>query len=102
VTRWAAIIAAALGCYILKLAGVSLPERVLEHPRVQRTASLLPVAMLAALVSVQLFGGTRRYTIDWHTLAGVAAAAIALRLRQGFLVVFLVAITVTAVSRLLI
>jgi branched-subunit amino acid transport protein len=99
--RWTAIVVAVLGSYVLKLAGVSLPERLLRHRRVQRTANLLPVAMLAALVSVELVGGTRRYAVDWHTLAGVAAAAIALRFRQGFLVVYLVAITVTALLRLL-
>ena len=65
----------------------------------QRTAALLPVAMLAALIVVQCFDVNGRYHVDWHTLAGVGAAAVALRLRQGFLVVFLVAIAVTAVSR---
>lgn len=98
---WIALILAAVGCYLLKLAGVSLPQSALNHPAVQRTASLLPVAMLAALIAVQLFDSNDRYHVDWHTLAGVAAAAIALRFRQGLLVVFLVAIGVTAVLRAL-
>lgn len=99
---WAALVVAAVGSYLLKLAGMSLPESVLTHPRVQRVAFFLPVAMLSALVAVQLFdGGDRRYAWDWATLAGVAAAVVALLLRRGFLVVFLVAISVTALLRLL-
>ena len=34
---WVAIIIAAVGCYLLKLAGVSLPESILNHAKVQRT-----------------------------------------------------------------
>ncbi|MGO9750217.1 MAG: AzlD domain-containing protein [Solirubrobacteraceae bacterium] len=98
---WTALIVAAVGCYLLKLAGLSLPRSALNHPAVQHTATLLPVAMLAALVAVQLFDANGRYRIDTHTLAGVGAATIALLLRQGFLVVFIVAIGVTAALRLL-
>ena len=53
---WGAILLAAAGCYALKLAGLSVPQRVLDAPRVQRVALLLPVALLAALISVQTFG----------------------------------------------
>lgn len=98
---WVAIIAASLGCYGLKLAGVSLPGPVLGHPRVQRIAGLLPVAMLTALVVTDLFGANGRYTADWHTLAGVGAGAIALRFSRSPLAVFITAIAVTAVTRLI-
>ncbi len=99
---WVALVVAAAGSYLLKLAGMSLPESVLTHPRVQRVASFLPVSMLAALVAVQLFdGGHNRYAWDWQVLAGVGAAVVALLLRRGFLVVFVVAISVTALLRLL-
>lgn len=99
---WVALVVAALATYALKLAGMSLPESVLTHPRVQRVASFLPVAMLAALVAVQLFdGGAHRYTWDWRALVGVGAAVVALLLHRGFLVVFLVAVSVTALLRLL-
>jgi branched-subunit amino acid transport protein len=97
---WLAIIIAAVGCYLLKLAGVSLPESVLNHAKVQRVAQFLPIAMLSALVAVELFDRGGRYSLDWRTLAGVAAGVIALLLRRGFLVVFLVAIGVTALLRL--
>lgn len=99
-SMWLAIMIAAVGCYLLKLAGVSLPESILNHPRVQRVAQLLPIAMLSALVAVELFDGGGRYSLDWRVLAGVAAGVIALMLRRGFLVVFLIAIFVTALLRL--
>lgn len=99
-TLWVALLVSAVGCYLLKLAGLSLPESLLAVPRVQRTARLLPVAMLSALVAVNLFDGGGRYTADWRTLAGVAAAVVALLLRRGFLVVFATAVVVTALLRL--
>jgi branched-subunit amino acid transport protein len=98
---WIAIIAASLGCYGLKLAGVSLPGPVLNHPRVQRISGLLPVAMLTALVVTDLFDTNEHYTADWHTLAGVVAGAIALRFGRSPIVVFLVAVAVTAVTQLI-
>jgi branched-subunit amino acid transport protein len=98
-TAWATILAASLGCYGLKLAGVSLPESLLNHPRVKRTAGLLPVAMLTALVVTDLFDTNQRYSADWHTLAGVGVGAVALRLGGSLVVVFLLAIASTAVLR---
>jgi branched-subunit amino acid transport protein len=100
ITVWATVLAASLGCYGLKLAGVSLPESVLGHPRVQRAAGLLPVAMLTALVVTDLFDANGRYTADWPTLAGVGAGAIALRFGRSPVVVFLLAIATTAIARL--
>ena len=50
---WTAVLLAGVGCYLLKLAGLSLPERVLEHPTVERVADLIPVALLAALLDGQ-------------------------------------------------
>ena len=97
---WVAVVVAAVGSYLLKLAGVSLPESVLNHPTVQRVAGYLPVAMLSALVAVELFDGGGTYAVDWRTLAGVTAGVVALLLRQGLLVVFIVAIAVTALLRL--
>jgi branched-subunit amino acid transport protein len=96
---WATIVAASVGCYGLKLAGVSLPESLLSHPGVQRIARLLPIAMLSALVVTDLFDSNRHYGASWHTLAGVGAGAAALRRGRSLPVVFLIAIAVTAVLR---
>lgn len=97
---WVGVVVAALGCHLLKLAGVALPSAVLDHPVVRRVAGLLPVAMLAALVVVELFDDGGRYGADWRALAGMAAAAVALVLRQGVLVVFVAAVATTALLRL--
>jgi branched-subunit amino acid transport protein len=103
---WVPVLVACAGSYLVKLAGLSLPSSVLANPRVQRVTSLLPVAMLSALVCVQLVqpgpGTSAPYAVDWPVLVGVAAGAVALLLRRGFLVVFVVAVVVTALLRLLV
>jgi branched-subunit amino acid transport protein len=80
---------------------VSLSESLLNHPRVQQVASLLPIAMLTALVVTDLFGAHGRYSEDWPALAGVASGALALVLRRSLVSVFLVAVVVTALVRAL-
>jgi branched-subunit amino acid transport protein len=107
VNLWIPVLVACAGSYAIKLAGLSLPESVLANPRIQRVTSLLPVAMLSALVCVQLVDpGTNSsggpYALDWRVLAGVAAGAVALLARRGFLIVFVVAVVVTALLRLLV
>ena len=95
---WTAVIAASVGCYLLKLAGLSLPESVLDRPDVQRVAALLPVALLAALVAVETFAADDGLAVDLR-LAGMAAAVVALVLRAPFLVVIVVAAATTAALR---
>lgn len=95
---WAAVIVASIGCYLLKLAGMSLPASLLERPEVQRVAALLPVALLAGLVAVETFGADGRLVVDLR-LAGLGAGVIALLLRAPFLVVIVVAAATTAVLR---
>jgi branched-subunit amino acid transport protein len=96
---WATILGASVGCYGLKLAGASLPASLLGDRRVQRIAGLLPIAMLSALVATDLFDSNRHYSANWHTLAGVGAGVIALWRGRSLVVVFLVAIAVTALLR---
>lgn len=100
-STWVTVLVASLGCYGLKLVGVSLPQSVLAHARVQRIAALLPVAMLSALIVTDLFDSSRRYSADWHTLAGVAAGAVALWRGRSLLFVFVLAIATTALLRLI-
>jgi len=96
---WTAVLLAGVGCYLLKLAGLSLPERVLEHPTVERVADLIPVALLAALVAVQTFSSGPELALDARAL-GLGFAAVALLLRMPFLVVVVGAAVVAAVARL--
>ena len=49
---WPAVIVGSLGAYLLKLSGYVIPERVLDNPRLQRLTTILPIALLAALVGV--------------------------------------------------
>lgn len=98
-TVWVAVLAASVGCYAIKLAGLSVPDRVLEDPRVRRVAALLPVALLAALVAVQTVAHGTTLVVDAR-LAGVGVAILAVLLRAPFLVVVLAAMATTALLRL--
>jgi uncharacterized membrane protein len=97
---WAAILIASGGCYALKLAGLSLPRRVLDDPRAARVAEVLPVALLASLIATNTFATGRQLTLDGRA-AGLAAAGVALWLRAPFLVVVASAAATAAVLRLL-
>jgi branched-subunit amino acid transport protein len=76
-----------------------LPERVLDHTVVERVADLIPVALLGALVAVQVFADGTGLTLDARTV-GLAAAAVALILRAPFLVVVVVAAATAALLRM--
>jgi len=98
---WIAVLVTAVSCYALKLAGLTMPPRLLAHPRAQRFASLVPVALLAALVAVDAFGRGRSLGIEPARLAGLAAAVAALALRAPFLVVIVAAAGTAAALRAL-
>lgn len=97
---WAAIVAAAAGCYLLKLAGLSVPARVLDHPMVSRVADLIPVALLAALVAVQVFATPDRGLALDARAPALAVAVLLLLARAPFLVVVFGAALVAALARL--
>ncbi|MGH3346277.1 MAG: AzlD domain-containing protein [Nocardioides sp.] len=98
-TIWLALIGAGIGCYLLKVAGLSMPPRVLEHPVVERIADLIPVALLAALVAVQVLASEGSLVIDAR-LAGLGTAFVLLLARAPFLVVVFGAALVAALIRL--
>jgi branched-subunit amino acid transport protein len=95
---WAALLVASAATYGLKLAGLTVPRRVLEGPRTQRFAELLPVALLMALVAVGAFATGHTLVLDARA-AGLAVAAVALRLRVGFAGVVILAAGTAAVLR---
>lgn len=97
---WAGLLAASAACYLLKLAGVSLPQRWLQNPRLQQTVPLLPVALLAALVATQTFSTGHRLVIDVRAVA-LGVALVAVVLRAPFLVVVVAAAATAALLRLL-
>ena len=95
---WAAVLVTSVGCYLLKLAGLSVPERWLASPRVRAVTLLLPVALLAALTVVQVFAYGQHLEIDARA-AGFAFAIVALVLRAPFIVVVVGAAAVAALLR---
>ncbi|MDT0305600.1 AzlD domain-containing protein [Streptomyces sp. DSM 44917] len=97
---WLAVAATALGCYLVKLLGLSVPATALERPAVRRLAALLPVALLAALTALQTLGEGEVIALDARA-AGLGAAGVALLLRAPFLVVIAVAVACTAALRAL-
>ncbi|UMG91764.1 AzlD domain-containing protein [Nocardioides sp. TF02-7] len=98
--EWVAILVAAAGCYALKVAGVSVPQRVLAHPVAERVAALIPVALLAALVAVQVLADGQSLTLDARLL-GLGVAVALLLVRAPFLVVVVAAAAAAALGRLL-
>lgn len=97
---WAAVLVGAGACYAIKLAGLSVPERVLTDPRVRRVAALLPVALLAALIALQAASNGKAIELDAR-LWGLAVAVVAQGRKAPFLVVVGLACATTAGVRLL-
>ena len=96
---WIAVLATAGGCYAFKLAGLTVPQRVLASPRVRRFAELVPVALLAALSAVQAATSGHAFDLDPARLAGLIAAVVALLLRAPFLLVIVAAAGTAAALR---
>jgi len=97
---WFALLVAAAICYGIKLSGLSLPQRWLEDPRVQRRVPVLPVALLAALIATQTFSTGGHLVLDVRAVA-LAVAAVAVLLRAPFLVVVAAAAATAALLRLI-
>ena len=87
---WTVVLAGSLGCYLLKLAGLSVPAAWVQRPWVTRVVEFVPAALLAALVGVQALASGRDLVLDGR-LVGVAVAAVALALRAPFIVVLVLA-----------
>ena len=95
---WLTVLAACAGCFLLKLAGWSVPRRWLDRPRLQRAAVLLPVPLLAALVVVQAFAGERALVLDARA-AGLAVGGALVLARAPFLLVVVAAAGTAAAVR---
>jgi branched chain amino acid efflux pump len=89
-TVWAVVLAGALGCYLLKFAGLSVPAAWVQRPVVTRVVEFVPAALLGALVAVQAATSDGALGVDGR-LVGLAVAAVALALRAPFIVVLVLA-----------
>jgi len=83
---WTVVIATSACSFAIKLAGHSVPERWLGHPRLQRINALIPISLLSALVVAQGLAVKTHVVID-HRLAGLAVALAALFAKAPFPVV---------------
>jgi uncharacterized membrane protein len=95
---WWAVLLGIVGTYAAKLAGHSVPERLLDRPIVHEVSDALPIALLSALVAVQTFAIGQELVLDARA-AGLAVAVVALLLRAPFLVVVLAAAATAGVLR---
>jgi hypothetical protein len=97
---WTAIVVLGLGSYALKVVGLAVlgPHATRRWRGALAVASLLPPAVLTALVAVQTLGGDRALVVDARA-GGVAAAVVAAWRRAPFPVVVLVGAAMTALLR---
>ena len=77
---WFAVIGTSAIAFALKYFGHSVPERYLSNPRALRINTLIPIALLSALVAVQTFANKSALVID-QRVAGMTVAVIALMLK---------------------
>lgn len=97
-TLWGGIAVMVAGCFALKYAGLSVPERVLQHELTIRATDLLPAGLLGALIAVQVFATDGEIEVDTRLLA-LGVAAVLLTLRVPFLPMVLAAALVAALVR---
>jgi branched-subunit amino acid transport protein len=95
---WAVVAVVGAATIAFKASGpVLLGSRSLP-PRVADVVDVLAPAMLAALVVTQTVGGDEEIVVD-ERLLGVAAGAVAVRLRAPLVLVMVVAAATAALAR---
>lgn len=97
-TLWGGIVVMVAGCFALKYAGLSVPERILQHKLTIRATELLPAGLLGALIAVQVFASDGEIKVDARLLA-LGVAAVLLTLRVPFLPMVFAAALVAALVR---
>jgi branched-subunit amino acid transport protein len=93
---WIGVLGTSAFAFTLKYLGHSIPEKYLTNPRMLRINTLIPIALLSALVGVQTITEKGKWVID-QRLAGVAVALIALSLKAPYFVVVISAAITSAV-----
>lgn len=99
-TIWQIILVASIAVLAIKLVGYLVPPSVLEKPTAARTANLMTVALLSALIVVQTIGAGQAVTVDARLPAIVVAAGL-LALRVPFILVIVAAALTAAGLRAL-
>ncbi|MBD2758488.1 AzlD domain-containing protein [Yimella sp. cx-573] len=96
---WTTVILAGALSLATKLLGYLIPHEWLDGPLVSRVMKYLPIALLAALVAVQTFGGSGGSVVLDARAAGLLVAITALCLRAPFLLVIVLAGASAAILR---
>lgn len=99
-TLWQVVLAASIIVLALKLAGYLVPRDLLERETPARVASLLTVALLAALVAVQTLGVGQSIALDARLPALVVAGGL-FAARVPFILVIVAAAGTAALLRML-
>ena len=92
---WIGVIGTSVVAFLLKYLGHSVPEKFLTNPRILKINTLIPIALLSALVAVQTFTAKSTLVID-QRMAGVGVAVLALILKAPFPVVVISAAATSA------
>jgi branched-subunit amino acid transport protein len=98
--NWAGVLAVSAIAYLTKLAGITIPQRILDKPYIAKLAVLLPTSLLAALTAVQVFATGNSLVLDARA-AGLAAGVVAYKMRAPFIVIVVTAAVVAALLRAL-
>ena len=99
-TLWAAVLISSALVYSWKLFGYLVPERFVSSPKIKELASLLTVALRAALVGIQTFVSAEGVSLDARTPALIAAGVL-FYLRVPFIVVVVAAASIAGLLRLI-
>lgn len=97
---WIGILIASALVYSWKILGFMVPSSVLNHPTISRIASLLTVALLAALLGVQGVVANNQIVFDAR-IPALMVAAILLWVRAPFVVMVAAAAAVAGLLRFL-
>lgn len=92
---WIGVLGTSAIAFLLKFTGHSIPEKFLTNPRMLRINTLIPIALLSALVGVQTITEKGKWVID-QRLAGVLVALLALKFKAPYFVVVISAAVTSA------
>ncbi|MEY3686634.1 MAG: hypothetical protein RLZZ73_492 [Actinomycetota bacterium] len=92
---WVSLLVTSALVFIIRFAGYLVPEKYLTNPTALRINTLIPIALLSALVAVQSFTDKASIVID-QRMAGLGVAVIALLLKAPFPIVVIGAAATSA------
>lgn len=92
---WIVVIGSSIALFALRYSGYLVPEKYLTNPRVLRINTLIPIALMSAMVGVQTVTEKGALVID-QRLAGITVAVVALMLKAPYFVVMISAALTSA------